>query len=98
MANIEKARKEVKKAEKLLIGRFGNLSQVLAHLTRAVGHLIPDEPEVPVVHPEQPVSTKPEPETVTTVASTADATPEPKSGTEGPTEKPKARRTRKAKR
>ena len=98
MANIEKARKEVKKAEKLLIGRFGNLSQVLAHLTRAVGHLIPDEPEVPQVHPEQPVSAESESETVTAVADTEDATPAPESGTEGPIGKPKARRTRKARR
>ncbi len=101
MADIEKARKEVKKAEALLIGRFGNLSQVLAHLTRAVGHLIPDE--APQVHPEQPVSTEPEPETVTTVADTEDATPEPESGTEGPAadtmnEKPKRARTSRRKR
>ena len=95
MVNLEKARKEVQKAEALLIGRFGDQAQVLAHLTRAVQHLIPDEPEAASqVHPEQPVST--EPETVTTVADTgtdvADATPEPESGTEGPAEKRPARR------
>ena len=97
MADVNAALGALDRIEGILRRRYHYPHPIFEHVAAARAAL--EEPDVaPVVHPEQPVSTKPEAETVTTVASTADATPEPKSGTEGPTEKPKARRTRKARR
>ena len=95
MADVQAALGALDLIEGILRRRYHYPHPIFEHVAAARAAL--EEPDVaPVVHPEQPVSTKPE--TVTTVADTEDATPEPESGTEGPTEKPKASRTRKARR